>query len=109
MNYLATDGPYFPAPLVASGFLALPIGFLLLLIQALVVAYEVIARRALGNTLLLLGVIGGLAVGIIWYLVLASFQSKAWMLLATCGLAVFQALLVFGCHWIAYKLRFAVF
>src|SRR5712692_8268027 len=48
MNYRATDGPYFPAPLVALGLLALPIGCLLFLMQASVVAYEAIARRSLG-------------------------------------------------------------
>jgi hypothetical protein len=35
-NYFATDGPYFPAPLVALGFLTLPISSLLFFIQACV-------------------------------------------------------------------------
>lgn len=105
LNDLAADGPYFPAPLVAFGFFALPIGFLLFLIQVLVVGYEIIARRALGNILLFLGAIAGLAVGSIWYFVLTSSLADFWMLLAVSGSGVFQGLLVFGCHWIAYKLK----
>ena len=99
MNYLATDGPYFPALLVAFGLLALPIGCMLLLMQALTVAYEVIRGRGLGSALLLVGVIGGLATGIAWYHVLESSRSSTWMLLAVAGLGVFQATLVFGCQW----------
>src|SRR6266487_2790715 len=108
-NYLATDGPYFSAPLVAFGFLALPIGFLLFLIQASLIAYEVIAKRSLGNILLVLGLLGGFAAGTLWYFFLASSQIYSWMLLAVVGLGVFQALVVFGCHWLAYKWTLTVF
>jgi hypothetical protein len=103
-NYLATDGPYFPAPLVALGFFALPVGFLLLPIQVLLVAYQVITRKALGQFLLLIFVISGLIAGFIWSLVLTSGRIIGVMLIVDSLFAVFQALLVFGCHWIDYNL-----
>lgn len=108
-NYVATDGPYFPAPLVALGLLAMPIGFLLFLIQAGVVAYEVIAKQSLGNILLVLGLVGGLAIGILWLLFLASSPINTWILLVGGGLGVLQGFVVFGCHWLASNWSLTVF
>jgi hypothetical protein len=100
-NHLATDGPYFPAPLVAVGFVALPIGVLLLLIQATVVAYEATTGRSLGHGLWAVGVADGFAAGLVSYLVMASSRTHAWMLWTLVGLGVCQGLVEFGCHWLA--------
>ena len=109
MNYRAVDGPIFPAPLVAFGFLALPIGLLLFLIQVLAVTIEAFTQKPLGKAWLLTGGIGGLAAGFLWYQVLASSQATSWMLLALCAMGVFQGLIVFGCHWVAARLKFINF
>jgi hypothetical protein len=91
----------FPAPLVALGSIALPIGVLLLVVQAFVVAYEVVAGCALGNRLWGIGVAGGLTVGLAWHRVLASSATALWMPWALGGLGVFQAAVAFCCHWLA--------
>ena len=104
MNYLATDGPYFPPPLIAWAFFALPIAFLLLPIQVLLVISEAISRKALKKKpLLLLAVTAGLGTVIIWNVVLASSPIIFWMLIVNCICGVFQASLVFTSHWIAYN------
>ena len=103
-NRLASDGPYFPAPLVAVALVALPIGVLLFLIQTAVVAYEAKALHSMGHGLLWLGVPSGLAAGLSWYLFLASSRVSSGMLWGVGGIGVFQASVVFGCHWIEYRM-----
>lgn len=107
MNYLAQDGPIFPAPMVAF-VVAAPVSLILFLIQGIAMAYEWIAKRLLGNKLLLIGLAGGLAAGLsLFFMLVAPFQSRFdyGELIAFGGLGIFQGLVVFGCHWIAYKLR----
>lgn len=107
MNFQATDGPYFPAPLVAFVLLALPISIMLFPIQILVLVYEAAAGRSLNNKLLILGLIAGLAAGSLWCNMLTpSTIIDPWMLAALCGLGFLQAELVFGCHWLACKSNF---
>jgi hypothetical protein len=106
-NSLATDGPYFPAPLVALGFVALPISGFLFVLQLGVAAYEVLTRRALGRALLVIGLVGGLAAGLIWYLMLAASQADWGMQAALGGAGAIQGLCVFGGHWLAGKWRWA--
>ena len=107
INYLAQDGPYFPAPLVAFGLLALPIGALLFLFQLLFVAYETFTRRVAEKTYFVLGILGGAAAGTLWYSVMAASEFKFSMLLAVVAISSLQAFVVFGCHWIASKLNIA--
>jgi hypothetical protein len=71
INYLVQDGPYFPAPLVAFGLLALPVGIWLFLFQLLFVAYDTFTRRVVEKTLFVPGILSGAAAGTLWYLVLA--------------------------------------
>jgi hypothetical protein len=85
--------------------LALPIGFLLLPVQASAIAYEVVAKQSLGHRRLLIGARSGLGAGLVWYLFLASSKSNAWMPWALGGLGAFQALVVFGCHWLACRME----
>lgn len=104
-NSQATDGPYFPAPLVALGFVALPIGLLLFFLQVVITVYEVLARRAMGNTLLLIGICGGLVAGLLLALALAGSQSDWQLPVVLGGAGVIQGLGVFGGHWLANKLQ----
>lgn len=103
-NAQATDGPNFPAPMVAFGFIALPIGFLLLIVQAAVAAYELVAKRSPGNTLLVIGVVSGLIAGLVWYVFLSGARIEIGMLIAACVIGIVQGVAVFGCHWIAHRL-----
>jgi hypothetical protein len=109
MNYLAQDGPIFPAPLVAFVVVA-PVSIILFVIQCIVVAYELIGKQRLGSALLWVGLAGGLVAGLsLYFVVIAPYQSRFdyWPLLALGGLGTFQGLIVFGCHWAADKLRIA--
>jgi len=106
MNYLATDGPIFPPPLVALGFLALPVAVLLLIMQVLIVTYEIVANRALGNAWPLLSLAAGSVAGFTLYLALRSSQSGLPFALALIMFAVLQAICVFSCHWVADKRGF---
>jgi hypothetical protein len=108
MNYLATDGPIFPPPLVALGLLALPVAVLLLITQVLLVLYEIASNHSLGSTWLLLALLAGSLAGFTWYLVLKSSQSGPLFAVALIAFGVIQAICVFSCHWLAHKLGFAV-
>jgi 4-amino-4-deoxy-L-arabinose transferase-like glycosyltransferase len=108
-NATATDGPYFPPPLVALGFIALPYAGLLFPLQLIVVVYEFIRKKPLGIPLFIVGAIGGLVTGFIWYSVMKSNQIETSMILLLFGVAIMQALVVFGCHWIAGKLKIGDF
>jgi hypothetical protein len=105
INYLAQDGPYFPAPLVAFALLALPIGALLFFFQLLFTVCETFTSRVVEKTLFLPGILGGAAAGALWYSVLASSEFKFSMLLAVVAISSLQAFVVFGCHWIGSKLN----
>ena len=107
MNYLAEDGPIFPAPMVAFVVVA-PIVFILFTMQGFLLIYEWIAKHRLGNSLLWIGAIGGLVAGLFPYsLAIAPFQAKLInpALLAFGGLGIFLGLIMFSCHWAANKLR----
>lgn len=99
-NYLAQDGPIFPAPLVAFVVVA-PVSFILFTFQGFVLIYEWIAKRRLGNSLLWIGVAGGFVAGLIPYLIaIAPYQSNSDYRapLAFGGLGIFLGLIAFGCH-----------
>ena len=103
MNYQAQDGPIFPAPLVALAVVA-PVSFILFIFQCLVLAYEWIAKRCPGNSLLGIGLVCGLVASLIPYLLaIAPYQSTPNFkgLLAYSGLGIILGLIVFGCHWLA--------
>jgi len=104
MNHLATDGPYFPAPLVAFGFVALPIGVLRLVVQTAVVACEVVAWRALGHRLWVIGVPGGLAAGLVWHLVLGILRDRVVDAVGLRRARCRPGAVVFGCHWLASRM-----
>jgi hypothetical protein len=106
-NYLATDGPIFPPPLVAFGLLALPVGFLLFLVQGVLVGVELIWKNTSVWHLLLLAPIAGSAVGLAWHFALDPHETNrlSWLALGAFGLI--QALAVFGVHAIANVLGFA--
>lgn len=104
LNALATEGPYFPAPLVAFGLLALPISVLLVPVQVLLVAYETMYLRDLGRWLLPLVVAAGSLAGFGWFLGLQSPRASAWLLIGLLALGVLQAGVVFGLYWLAERL-----
>ena len=108
-NARANDGPIFPPPLVAIGFFALPYGVLLFPLQVLVMLYEFFRKKMLGSVLLIIGIVGGALAGFLWYLVIKSSQLTAQMTLLLFGIAILQALVVFGFHMIANKLNIGNF
>ena len=100
-NTTANDGPNFPPPLVAIGFFALPYGILLFPLQVIVTLYEFFRKKPLGIGLLIIGAFGGAFAGLLWYFVIKSSQLDTQMAFLLIGVAVIQALVVFGCHWLA--------
>lgn len=106
-NYLAVDGPIFPPPLVAFGFLALPVGFLLFLVQGALVGCEFVLKNASFWNLLLLAGVAGSAVGLTWHFALDPTEPNALSWLALVAFGVIQALAVFGVHAVANLLGFA--
>jgi hypothetical protein len=105
MNFQAQDGPIFPAPLVALAVVA-PVSILLFILQGMVLFYEWFSRQDLVNSLIWIGLAGGLAAGLTpYFLAVAPYQtgSDSWALLAFAGLGIFIGLTVFGCHWVANK------
>jgi hypothetical protein len=106
-NYLATDGPIFPPPLVAFGLLALPVGFLLFLVQSVLVVVELTWKNLSPWNLLVLAAIAGTAVGLMWHLALDPHAANGLSWLALGAFGLIQALAVFGVHAFANLLRFA--
>ena len=104
-NMTAVDVPYFPPPLVAIGFFALPYGILLFPLQAMVILYEFFQKKKLGLGLLIIGIVGGAFAGILWYFVIKSSQLEAWMAILLIGVAFIQSFVVFGFHLIANQLN----
>jgi hypothetical protein len=105
MNYLAEDGPIFPAPLVAFAVIA-PVSFILFGIQCSILIYEWIAKCYLVNWLLWIGIAGGLVAGLIpYFLVISPYvpTSDYWPLLSFSGLGIFMGLIVFSIHWSANR------
>jgi hypothetical protein len=96
MYYLATDGPIFPAPLVAL-LVVVPITLLLLLVQGMVVAFELISHTTVGLTLLPIGFAAGIGGGWSLYAVLvAPYGAHVGWLLGLGALGAFQGVLVFA-------------
>lgn len=110
MNFLAEDGPIFPAPLV--GFLVvLPILTVLLAVQVGGLLYEQIIKRELGTTWIALGLTGGLGAGLLLYLILvAPYQEEIlWPTLISLGMTgSFMGLVAAGPQWILGKLEFGL-
>jgi hypothetical protein len=106
LNYLATDGPIFPPPLVALGLLALPVGVILLPVQMAGSGYELIRHRSLGRGWLALAIVAGGGSGLAWFLVLrpSEYTLAQVALLAVFG--VFQAFFALGTHLAARWLNF---
>jgi hypothetical protein len=107
MNYLAEDGPIFPAPLVAL-LVVLPIMVILFVIQVGALLYEGIKKRDYGATWIAIGLAGGLGAGLILYLVLiAPFQEDIlWPTIINLGVAgTFQGIFAGGSQWILSKLQ----
>jgi apolipoprotein N-acyltransferase len=105
-NYQAQDGPIFPAPLVAF-VVVVPVTFILFTFKGLLLIYEWIAKRSLGNSLLWMGVAGGFGAGLIPYWIsIAPYQSRSDYRtpLAFVGLGIFLGLIVFGSDWVVNKL-----
>lgn len=108
-NTTANDGPIFPPPLVATGFFALPYGVMLFPLQVIVMLYEFFQKKNLGIGLLLIGIFGGAVAGTLWYSVIKSSQLDTQMTFLLFGVAIFQALVVFGLQLIANKLKIGNF
>ena len=63
----------------------------------------------LGSVLLIIGIVGGVLAGFLWYFVIKSSQLTAQMTLLLFGIAILQALVVFGFYMIANKLNICNF
>lgn len=108
-NAAANDGPIFSPLLVAIGFFALPYAVLLLPLQVIVISYEIFRKKILGIVLLIIGIVGGALAGFLWYFLIKSSQLTAQMTILLFGVAILQALVVFGFHLIANKLNIGNF
>ncbi len=96
MYYFAVDGPIFPAPLVAL-LVVVPIALFLLLIQGVVVAFELVSHSTVGLALLPIGLAAGMGGGLSLYAVLvAPYGAHLWWLLGLGALGAFQGALVFA-------------
>ena len=105
MNYLAEDGPIFPAPLVAF-LVVLPIIAVLFVVQAGGLLYEWIKKRNLGSTWIIIGLAGGLGAGLLFYLVLVGpYQEEIlWPILIPLGVTgCLMGLAAAGSQWILSK------
>ncbi len=71
--------------------------------------YEFFRKKTLGILLLVIGMIGGTLAGFLWYFVIKSSQLTAQMTFLLFGIAILQALVVFGFHLIANKLNIGNF
>ena len=103
-NAMANDGPYFPPPLVALGFLGLPYAVLLLPGLLAAALYEIISRKTLGWLLGAIALANGLLAGSLWYLVMRSSQSDGWLVLMIFGTALIQSGVASGCYWLVNRL-----
>ena len=63
----------------------------------------------LGSVLLIIGIVGSALAGFLWYFVIKSSQLTAQMTLVLFGIAILQALVVFGFYMIANKLNICNF
>jgi hypothetical protein len=93
--------------LVAFAVVA-PVSILLFILQGIVLFYEWISRRFLVNSLIWIGLAGGLAAGLTpYFLAVAPYQtgSELRVLLAFAGLGIFMGLTIFSCHWVANRVQ----
>lgn len=104
MNETANDGPLFPPPLVALGFLALPYAVLLFPLQALTALYELLRKQSPGLVSFLVGITNGLLAGFLWSLVLNSSLTQPSFVAALVGGAVLQSLTAVGVSWLVHAL-----
>jgi hypothetical protein len=110
MNYLAEDGPMFPAPLAAL-LVVLPILTILLAVQVGGLLYEQIIKRELGTTWIALGLTGGLGAGMLLYLILvAPYQGEIlWPTLISLGITgSIMGLVAAGSQWILSRLELSL-
>jgi hypothetical protein len=107
MNYLGNDGPFFPPPLVALGFLALPVSFLLLPVQIVAVGFELVSKRSIRGAWFLLALAGGAGAGLAWSFLLNPTPPDLVLPSALMVFGILQALLAFSVHWVGSRLRFA--
>jgi len=105
----ANDGPIFPAPLVAIGFIAFPLGVLLFPMQVIVTLFEFFRKKLLGIELLFLGFVSGVLAGFVWYSALKTSRITSQEIFLLFGIAMLQACVVFGFHMIANKLKIGNF
>ena len=103
LNFLAEDGPYFPAALVAF-FLAAPVSGLLAALQICVLVYEWRKGTRLGWILTGFALVGGLGGGFGLHQLLISPYADTLDLLRLAiflGCGLLAGLAVFGTHWLS--------
>jgi len=100
MNYLANDGPIFPPVLVAM-LVVVPVSMMIFIAQVIIVFFELMAKRTLKNSLLVIGLTGGALAGLALYGMLHSSQSTATQLIVFMAYGGIHGLVVFGFHRIA--------
>lgn len=108
MNVTGNDGPNFPPPLVALGFVGLPYAFLLFPIHLVVALYEFFSRKSLGFLLLVIATLNGLLAGFLWSLILKSSQTEIIFVLSLVGVALIQSFVVFGSYWLVDKFALTI-
>ena len=104
MNYIASDGPIFPPMLVAL-IVVSPVSIVLFIAQVIVVSFELITKRTLKASLLIIGVASGALAGLALYGISYSSQSTIVQLLAFIAYGSIHGLVVFGIHRLAVSFK----
>ena len=107
MNYLANDGPIFP-PVLAAMLVVVPVGMMIFIAQVISVSFELMAKRILKNSLLVIGLAGGVLAGLALYGMLHSSQSTATQLTVFMAYGGIHGLVVFGFHRIAVFFKLTI-
>ena len=100
MNYVANDGPIFPPMLVAL-LVVVPVSIVIFIAQVILVLFELMTKRTLKNSLLMIGVASGGLAGLALYGIFYSSQSTTAQLLAFMAYGSIHGLVVLGIHRLA--------
>ena len=104
LNYIANDGPIFPPMLIAL-IVVIPVSMVLFIAQVIVASFELITKRTLTNSLLIIGVASGALAGLALYGISYSSQSTIVQLLTFIAYGAIHGFVVFGIHRLAVAFK----